>query len=219
MRNWLNIIIIVLTLMILFEGSILLFGIDRDLYTLEKCHMVSSTVDGTQYCVQNSTPESIQFSSNMLSELNLRILTFLRNLKKNYLVMPPKIINVRGIELNTYDVTKNILQRYNQDNLVEAVGRSDSTSFTIDKGSITGICIKNMDGTYVDINTLVFVMLHEIAHLAVDTIQHDDDFWAAFTFLLSQANGIYTYIDYSKYPVNYCGLLINSTPLKITGAQ
>jgi len=195
-------------LMIIFESTIMAFGQDSDLFVLQQCKMVTSRIDGTPYCVQ----ESDQYAADLLSELNLRILVFLRLMKAKYVKDAHIMVNSRNMTLDATTIVTNILSRYNQDNIIENVARPHSTSFTIDKGSITGVCVKNPNGQYIDINTLVFVMLHEISHLAIASIDHTDEFWATFAFILSESNPIYTYVDYRSNPVNYCTLIINSNP-------
>ena len=69
---------------------------------------------------------------------------------------------------------------------------------------------EKQNGQLIDINTLTFVALHELAHVATKSIGHTDEFWANFKFLLQQAQqiGVYKPIDYSKKPKRYCGMTI-----------
>jgi predicted metal-dependent hydrolase len=67
----------------------------------------------------------------------------------------------------------------------------------------------------IDINTLTFVALHELAHLMTSSIGHKKEFWDNFTFMLEYATeaGLYRAVDYAKHPSEYCGLTIDSNPL------
>ena len=67
----------------------------------------------------------------------------------------------------------------------------------------------------IDINTLTFVAVHELAHLMTSSIGHKKEFWDNFTFMLEYATeaGLYEAVDYSKKPSEYCGLTIDSNPL------
>ena len=56
----------------------------------------------------------------------------------------------------------------------------------------------------------MYVTIHELAHLGVNTTNHDDVFWHFFGFLLSESDDIYKRVDYKKQPVYYCNILINS---------
>jgi hypothetical protein len=67
----------------------------------------------------------------------------------------------------------------------------------------------------IDINTLMFVALHELTHLMTESIGHKQEFWNNFKFMLKHASeeGIYDPVDYSKSPTDYCGLMIDDNPL------
>ena len=51
-------------------------------------------------------------------------------------------------------------------------------------------------------NTLMFVALHELAHVISVTIGHNDEFWTDFKFLLKEAweIGIYKKQDFKNKP-------------------
>jgi hypothetical protein len=62
----------------------------------------------------------------------------------------------------------------------------------------------------------MFVVIHELAHIANERWGHSSEsqFWEIFKFLLHEAKlcGMHTPVDYSKYPVMYCGLNVNYNP-------
>jgi hypothetical protein len=63
---------------------------------------------------------------------------------------------------------------------------------------------------------LLYVMLHEAAHIAnYSTWGHDRRFWEVFRFVLKNAveAGAYVPKDYSKAPEVYCGMDVNYSPL------
>ena len=66
------------------------------------------------------------------------------------------------------------------------------------------------------LNTMLFVSIHELAHLMTKSIGHNEEFWSNMRFLLKEAikAGIYEQEDYMKNPVDYCGTVINDSPLK-----
>ena len=61
----------------------------------------------------------------------------------------------------------------------------------------------------------MFVVLHELAHIATESIGHTPEFWANFKWILEESIniGIYAKKDYSKDAVEYCGMTISTTPL------
>ena len=62
---------------------------------------------------------------------------------------------------------------------------------------------------------MMFVVLHEFAHLATESIGHSQEFWDNFKWILEESIniGIYIKTDYNKKAVEYCGMKINTTPL------
>ena len=70
------------------------------------------------------------------------------------------------------------------------------------------------DDTFIELNLIIFVAIHEIAHVMTDEVGHTKKFWNNMRYLLEQGEkiGIYTPEDYSKNPKMYCGLEINSVP-------
>ena len=63
-------------------------------------------------------------------------------------------------------------------------------------------------------NTLTFVALHELAHVATLSVGHTEEFWNNFKFLLQEAKkiGIYNPVNYKKEPARYCGMNIDDNP-------
>lgn len=93
--------------------------------------------------------------------------------------------------------------------------KNESTSYSINKGQELVFCIRDkLNNSIHDINTLMFVAIHELAHIVTDELQHTQKFWNNMRSLLKTAESLnlYTYIDYSQNPVEYCGMTINSTP-------
>ncbi len=116
-----------------------------------------------------------------------------------------------------------MLDRYNKDNIYEISPRNKSnlTSYTENKGDQLVLCLRekhpNSDGIYDlhDENTIMFVVVHELTHIMNDTWGHGPDFWKLFNFMISNAveAGVYIPVDYSMFPINYCGLHLNHNPL------
>jgi len=76
-------------------------------------------------------------------------------------------------------------------------------SFTINKKHIH-LCLRNKKGEYYNDNMLIYVLLHELAHVLCDEVGHTDKFKNIFTELLIRASkaGLY---DRSIPPEdNYC---------------
>lgn len=85
----------------------------------------------------------------------------------------------------------------------------DDTAFTINKGESMSLCLRkgHSPRPFHDYNTLCFVIIHELAHIASVSEGHNFEFIENFKFLLKEAvaMGYYTPVDYSKNPFLYCG--------------
>jgi hypothetical protein len=112
---------------------------------------------------------------------------------------------------------KVLLDRYNPDNMCENDIKADSTSYSENKGDKIVVCLRDKAPPHklVDTNTVMFVVLHEMAHLMTTTIGHTPEFWTNFKRILQDAVsvGVYREVNYDRSPVQYCGMTISSTPI------
>lgn len=121
--------------------------------------------------------------------------------------------------VNNYPNNENVMlmkKRFNPQNVQETDINESGTSYTIDKGKELHLCLRSKeDAELHQINILMFVAIHELAHIKSVSYGHNEEFGKHFTFLLEQAAkiGIYTPIDYSKNPVKFCGMDVNSNPV------
>ena len=109
--------------------------------------------------------------------------------------------------------------RYQPDVFSENSMSSSDTSYSENKGQRIVVCLRDKTKPpqfpLIDINTVMFVMLHEMAHLMTETIGHTPEFWGNFKRILHDAVkiGIYTPVNYSRQPTPYCGMTITDSPL------
>ena len=111
-----------------------------------------------------------------------------------------------------------LIERFHPENMCENDMRDSTTSYSENKGDRIVVCLRNKtDKSYplVEENTVMFVVLHEMAHLMTFSVGHTPEFWANFRRILNDAIGvgIYQPANYAHNPVPYCGIEINSTPL------
>jgi len=66
-----------------------------------------------------------------------------------------------------------------------------------------------------DLNTMIFVVLHELSHICTLSIGHTTEFWDNFKWILEEAIniGIYKKQDFKLNNVDYCGMKITDSPL------
>ena len=93
---------------------------------------------------------------------------------------------------------------------------SDYTSYSVNKGEKVVFCIRSKeDDKLEDLNTLMFVAIHELAHVMTKSIGHTPEFWSNMRYLLKKGIklGVYKAVDYKTKPVPYCGTTITDSPL------
>jgi len=98
--------------------------------------------------------------------------------------------------------------------IYETEPESNLTSYSVNKGQELSICLKSKKTNKIhDVNLLMYVVIHEMAHMGCPEIGHGDLFKEIFKFFIEQAIkiGIYTYVDYNNNPVEYCGMNLSSS--------
>ena len=155
----------------------------------------TSNIDDRKYLVRKL--KDSKDAANKLAELNghiFKIIDHCQTTKKE------------NIEL--------LKENYNPDTLSETIPGSKYTSYSVNKGEEIAICIRNKDNTFMNINTILFVTIHELAHVMTLSTGHTKEFWNNMKYLLEEAEKINLYkpVNYNKYNESYCGMTINSTP-------
>jgi len=134
------------------------------------------------------------------------------------------------VELLSNPVHKEYLQErinqlarnYNPSKIYEIspLNPNNVTSYTEDK-KVLVLCLRkkepNSGGEHElhDINTMMFVVIHELSHMMNNTWDHHLDFWVLFKFMLlnSVEAGLYEPVNYELHPINYCGLWLRYNPI------
>ncbi len=169
---------------------------DSEMYNL-KC--VISGIDGNRYCVRN------RVSTDQSADLLAKCTTNCINL-------------VKYMDDHHSDDTRiqKLVKGFNPKAIQETLPTSELTAYSENKGEKIAFCLnKTKDSTkLIDLNTLTFVAIHELAHIMTTSIGHKQEFWQNFKFLLegAKASGIYEPVDYQKKPENYCGITITDSP-------
>lgn len=164
-----------------------------------KC--IISEVDGERYCVRERS--KLKLAADRLAMVN-------ENMKS--------VVNYCIEKHPNNEITKRLEKRFNPTRIMETLPTSEFTAYSENKGEKIAFCLdtkKGSQGKLIDLNTLTFVALHELAHIGSESIGHTPEFWQNFKFLLEQAKTINVYkpIDYKKNPQTYCGMEINDNPL------
>jgi hypothetical protein len=175
---------------------------------------IESNIDNNKYLIRRGklkTNEYLQESANTLAEINKRVVILIDYLDSKYKDDFSKNYFIRKLKSN-----------YNPNILSEAAIDKRYTTYTIDKSNMH-VCLRQRDSIekVYDINLLMYVILHELAHLCNYNIHgeaiqgHGEEFRSIFKFLIIESIkiGIYNYEDYTEIPKEYCGIIINTTIL------
>ena len=170
---------------------------DSDLFHL-KC--IISNIDGNTYCVRERS--KLELAADKLAKVNHNMKSLVEHCKNNF---------------NSEERIKRLTEGFNPKKITETLPTSEFTAYSENKGEKIAFCLdteKNNKGRLIDLNTLTFVAIHELSHVATYSVGHTPEFWANFKFLLEEAEkiNIYKPVDYSKNPKKYCGMEINDNP-------
>ena len=165
--------------------------------------MIESQLNSNKYKVQDRFDKKI--AADKMAEINKTI----RSIQKVLVHSHPN--DKRVIRMN---------KRLNNTKLQETINKPDESSYTINKGEIISFCLRNKDhekretDEFHNHNVLVFVLIHELAHVMSIKEGHGTEFMDNFRFILRESvkNNIYYPVDYSKMPMNYCGVDVTHNP-------
>lgn len=157
-----------------------------------------SKTDGKTYLVRR-LPDS-QEAANRLGRVNLESQQLLKHLSTKF----PKSKAV-----------KRLVGKYHPDAISEGSPDSGYTSYSVNKGEKIVICIRQSDMTFVDHNILMYVVIHELAHLMTKSVGHTKEFWSNFKVMLKEAVSINLYrkVDFNNKAEPYCSIKITSSVL------
>ena len=169
---------------------------ESDAYNL-KCIIASK--DGNTYCVRER--QKLELAANLLASVTEKCKLLVIFVKDKY----PGDSRVNRL-----------VKGFNPKKISETLPTSQLTAYSENKGEKIAFCLNTTkDGDrLIDINTLTFVAIHELAHIMTTSIGHKQDFWHNFKFLLINAKeaNIYKPVDYKKNPQPYCGMDITDNP-------
>jgi predicted metal-dependent hydrolase len=184
--------------LLFFLSIFVIFNVVNGIYKKnQEIKQVKSPVDGRKYIVRK-LPDS-QAAADKLANINKKIISLVDSLEKD---------DRKGI--------KRLKERYNPDQLSETGLGAKYTSYSVNKGEKISICVRQTDNSFINDNIIIFVFIHELAHVMTEEVGHTPKFWDNMAYLLEQGEkiGIYVPEDYGENPVDYCGMEINSTPYK-----
>ena len=178
-------------------GIALKMYFESDAFNL-KC--IVSDVDGNKYCVRERA--KLQLAADLLANTTQKLRKLVAYLGKTF----PQRANC-----------KRLVDNFDPQTVKEILPTSEYTAYSENKGEKLAFCTTTTKkgDKLIDTNTLMYVAIHELAHIATKSIGHTQEFWQNFKFLLQNAVKIKIYnpVDYKKKNKNYCGMKITDNPL------
>lgn len=162
---------------------------------------VVSTYDQKPYLVR-SLPNKRQ-AANLLAQMSKRLEILVKHMN--------------SLEHKNRDDIDRLVRNFDPRSISEGSEKTSYTSYSINKGEKIVFCLrsKTENEKLIDINTLMYVAIHELGHLMTKEIGHPPAFWKNFVILLKEAIkiGVWKRVDYAASPVQYCGMTIKGTIL------
>lgn len=160
-----------------------------------------SEYDGKDYNVRKIGPPEIrQNAADYLAKINHQVDRLVLYMYQN--------------DLPDRDTAQRLYYRWKKCDLKETNSSEKSAAFTLNKSTEIRLCIRDKNGNFEDLNTSIFVILHELAHVMSISYGHEEEFKSNFSYITHLASqlGIYRPEDFKRSPKMYCGVEINTTP-------
>jgi hypothetical protein len=160
----------------------------------------------------NDLPDS-QKAANVLAKIMMIMNTLVNKIISEY----DNYSDTNTDEDKTYiKYVRTIKDRLPYVKISESPLNSKFTSYSVNKGEELVFCIRCKTTRKIhSLNELLYVSIHEIAHIGCPEIGHTELFRLINLYLLKKAvcYGLYIYIDYFETNKEYCGMTLSSTIL------
>jgi predicted metal-dependent hydrolase len=178
---------------------VILYFIYNYFYKYDNLVKIKSVIDDEYYWVRDKNDKAK--AANTLAQIKINMKKLVNYLQANQNKFPENLSYI-----------KDLVSRTQKINIMETPQDEKYTSYTINKGEKIVFCLRSkiLDNIH-DMNTLMYVVIHEMAHVGCPEYGHTPLFKKIFKFLLQQSIiiGIYKSVDYRINPQNYCGMTIN----------
>ena len=163
---------------------------------------IKSTLDNKEYLVRDLKDKNE--AANLLASIKINMMKLVDHLDQNKTSKySSNKVYIEQLKSRIKDVVIN-----------ESSEDSAYTSYSVNKGEQIVFCLRSKhDNTLHDLNLLMYVAIHEMAHVGCPSYGHNDEFKRIFAFFTKIAIqlGIYTKIDFHNDPIEYCGLTISES--------
>ncbi len=189
-------ILLIIIILMIFSSIYFIYSLN---YSNDNLVKTRSTLDEEYYWVRDLKDKPV--AANTLAKIKKNMYKLVNYLQENKKKFPKNMEHIKDLVSRTKSIV-----------IMETGADEKYTSYTVNKGERIVFCLRaKVINTIHDMNTLMYVVIHEMAHIGCPEFGHTPLFKEIFKFLLQQSAiiGIYTPIDYRKNPQNYCGMEIN----------
>lgn len=164
-----------------------------------KC--VISDVDKNTYCVRER--KRVKEASDLLAQTATKL---------------ERLVAVMSQKAPDDPMVGRIAKRFDARKIKEILPTSEYTAYSENKGEKLALCLnekkEDAESRLIDPNTLMYVAMHELAHVGTVSVGHDSEFWANFKRIIEFAAeaGLYRPVDYKKNNTSYCGMKLTDNP-------
>lgn len=178
---------------------------DRTLLLCFACLLVVGVMYNPQNMVYTGTSRGTAVYTNNTPGKS-RVAEYLEDMRSKV-----QLLLQQGLRDNPDDpVLNSIKERWNGD-LSEVESGSKNIAYSVSKSDVR-VCVRDPGGNFGDPNAAMYVLIHELAHVATEEYGHTDTFWKNMRYLLelSERYGIYTH---ARHAGGLCGRPLGESPL------
>ena len=172
-------------------------------YNYDNMTFIKSSIDNKYYMVRNLPDKMI--AVNMLATLRNNIIKLKQELERGK----------QGEYAEYKQYIEQLSDRINDVTISENNNKDNTTAYSVNKGEELVLCLRSKKDVnkFHDLNTLMYVILHEISHIACPEYNHTPLFKKIFAFFteISIKLNIYNRVNYNATPVEYCGIYITDS--------
>lgn len=196
-KNGINKFDLVMMFLLILIVIIIIYGYNND-----DVIYVRSDIDNNDYLVRDMPDKNI--ACNMLAKIRQNMIKINDNLMTNIEKYKEHAEYINNLNIKIKDSV-----------IMESGKNAVYTSYSVNKGDQIVFCLRSRSDTdkLHDMNLLMYVVLHEMSHVACPEYGHTELFKKIFNFITQRAieMELYTKIPFNQTSVEYCGLMITES--------